>query len=120
MLLQAVFIVIAWQFALNTMFHLYKLSNCMTGKRPHWPVFLQVKMIDALETMESSEFANTGRNWSCVLSDGSITMVKVDGEGNAVPLKYDDRDRYCSEVRRIRMAESDEQVRLSCYVLVVH
>ncbi|XP_052776275.1 E3 ubiquitin-protein ligase HECTD3-like isoform X2 [Mya arenaria] len=69
-----------------------------------------VKMIDTLETMESSEFSTVSRNWSCTLSDGSVVHVKLDGEGNAVPLKYDDRDRYCREVRRIRMTESDEQL----------
>ncbi|XP_052273526.1 E3 ubiquitin-protein ligase HECTD3-like [Dreissena polymorpha] len=70
-----------------------------------------VKLIDTLEMSESTaDFASSPRSWSCTLSDGSMVLIKVDWEGNSVPLKYEDRERYCSEVRQIRMTEFDEQI----------
>ncbi|KAL4235652.1 E3 ubiquitin-protein ligase HTD3 [Mactra antiquata] len=69
-----------------------------------------VKIIDNLEKMESSEFTTVCRHWTCTLSDGNVIYMKLDNDANSVPLKYDDRDKYCMEVRKIRMAESDEQI----------
>lgn len=69
-----------------------------------------VKIIDKLETMESSEFSLVTRHWTCTLSDGSVEYLRVDGEGNSVPLKYEDREKYCESVRKIRMSESEEQI----------
>ena len=77
-----------------------------------------MKLIDTLEMSESTaDFASSPRSWSCTLSDGSMVLIKVDWEGNSVPLKYEDRERYCSEVRQIRMTEFDEQVK-TCIALI--
>ena len=70
----------------------------------------QVKLIDTLETIESSLFTAAHRNWSLTQTDGNTVYIKVDGEGNPVPLKYEDREKYCQEVRRIKLEEFDEQV----------
>ena len=70
----------------------------------------QVKLIDTLETIDSSLFISTHRNWSLTQTNGNTVYIKVDGEGNAVPLNYDDREKYCQEVRRLKMEEFDEQV----------
>lgn len=59
----------------------------------------------------SSEFVTMNHQWTCTLSDGSVVYIRVDGEGNSVPLKFDDREKYCQEVRKLRMTESEEQVR---------
>jgi hypothetical protein len=81
---------------------------------------LQVKVIDNLETMEaSSEFVTMNYQWTCTLSDGSIVYIRVDGEGNGVPLKFEDRENYCREVRKIRMMEFEEQVRNICSPLKI-
>lgn len=73
-------------------------------------MFRQVKLIDGLESMPSSEFTSGVHTWTCTLSDSNMVYLKLDGEGNTVPLKYDDREKYCEKVRSVRMAESDEQV----------
>ncbi|XP_045157953.2 E3 ubiquitin-protein ligase HECTD3-like isoform X2 [Mercenaria mercenaria] len=70
-----------------------------------------VKVIDSLETMESTvEFMSLNRQWTCTLSDGNLVYIRVDGEGNGVPLKFDDREKYCQEVRKARMSESEDQI----------
>lgn len=71
----------------------------------------EVKLIDALETSEKDLFAAAQRNWCLTQTDGNTVYIKVDGEGNAVPLKYEDKEKYCEEVRRIRLEEFDEQIK---------
>ena len=70
----------------------------------------EVKLIDQLETMDSETFPLSGRTWSTTLTDGTVIEIKVDGEGNTLPLNYDDRQEYCDKVRHIRMTEFDEQI----------
>ena len=60
--------------------------------------------------MDSETFSLSGRTWSTTLTDGTVIEIKVDGEGNPLPLNYDDRQEYCDKVRHIRMTEFDEQV----------
>ena len=50
------------------------------------------------------------RNWSLTQTDGTTVYIKVDGEGNPVPLKYEDREKFCESVRKIKLEEFDEQV----------
>jgi len=69
-----------------------------------------VKSLANLETMDTSTFVSANHTWTCTLSDGSSSYLRLDGEGNSVPLKYEERDKYCEKVRSVRMAESDEQV----------
>lgn len=61
--------------------------------------------------MESAEFLSASHMWTCTLSDGTTVYLKLDGEGNSVPLKYEEIQKYCEKVQSVRMAESDEQVR---------
>lgn len=46
-----------------------------------------------------------------VLSDGSHVSLKVDSDGNPLPLAYEDRLEYAEKVREIRLAECDKQVK---------
>ena len=80
----------------------------------------QVKLIDGLETAEKDLFTAAQRNWCLTQTDGNTVYIKVDGEGNPVPLKYEDREKYCEEVRRIRLEEFDEQVSIIQPVLSKH
>lgn len=74
-------------------------------------------MLANLEGIESSEFMNASHSWTCSLSDGSTVYLKLDGEGNSVPLKYEEIQKYCEKVCSARMTESDEQVRTFLFVL---
>ena len=62
--------------------------------------------------MDPDTFAAAGRSWSMVLSDGTTVNIKVDEQGNPVPLAYEDRSDYAAKVREIRLAECDKQVDL--------
>ena len=77
-------------------------------------LLFQVKLIDTLETVESSLFVVSQRNWSLTQIGGNTVYIKVDGEGNPVSLMYEDREKYCEEVRKLRLTEFDEQVS-ECY-----
>ncbi|VDH93795.1 E3 ubiquitin-protein ligase TRIP12 [Mytilus galloprovincialis] len=70
----------------------------------------EVKLIDQLETMDKETFSGAGRIWSTTMTDGTPVELKVDGEGNPLPLDYDDRQEYCNKVRQIRMSEFDQQI----------
>ena len=67
--------------------------------------------------MQETDFNAQGRMWSTTLCDGTSTVIKMDSEGNAVPLKYEDRQEYCDKVREIRMSEGTEQVMIRQYTL---
>jgi len=71
----------------------------------------EVRIIDNLEKMDSETFAAAGRSWSMVLSDGVSVNIKVDEQGNPVPLEYEDRGDYAAKVREIRLAECDKQIK---------
>lgn len=60
--------------------------------------------------MDKETFSGAGRIWSTTMTDGTPVELKVDGEGNPLPLDYDDRQEYCNKVRQIRMSEFDQQV----------
>ncbi|XP_005111371.2 E3 ubiquitin-protein ligase HECTD3 [Aplysia californica] len=71
----------------------------------------EVKIIDNLAKMDHETFTAAGRSWSMVLSDGTSVNIKVDGQGNPVPLAYEDRAEYASKVREIRLSECDKQLK---------
>ena len=60
--------------------------------------------------MDCETFKVAARSWSMVLSDGTTVQIKVDHQGNSLPLAYDDRVEYAAKVREIRMSECDKQV----------
>ncbi|XP_033737246.1 E3 ubiquitin-protein ligase HECTD3-like [Pecten maximus] len=70
----------------------------------------EVTLIDNMEAIDKEKFLILGRTWSTVLSDGTAVLMKVDDKGNPLDLMYEDRKEYCDKVRKIRMAESDEQL----------
>jgi len=71
----------------------------------------EVKIIDSLESMDCETFKVAARSWSMVLSDGTTVQIKVDHQGNSLPLAYDDRVEYAAKVREIRMSECDKQLK---------
>ena len=72
-------------------------------------------MINNLEVMDKDVFTAVTRHWSVLLSDGSVTFLKIDEDGNPQILAYEDCKEYCDKVRQVRMAEFDEQVRNAGY-----
>ncbi|KAK6990899.1 E3 ubiquitin-protein ligase HECTD3 [Biomphalaria glabrata] len=71
----------------------------------------EVRLIDSLVNMDRETFLTTGRSWTMVLSDGSHVSLKVDSDGNPLPLAYEDRLEYAEKVREIRLAECDKQLK---------
>ena len=72
----------------------------------------QVKLIDTLEKIDKSEYEQKyggEMTWSCTLSDG--TQHKLQPNGNLKPVTYEERIEYCDKVKKIRLSESDKQVR---------
>ena len=67
--------------------------------------------------MDQETFRVASRSWSMVLSDGTTVQVKVDDNGNPLPLAYEDRMEYAAKVREIRMSECDKQVSSSLFYL---
>ncbi|KAL3869955.1 hypothetical protein ACJMK2_042575 [Sinanodonta woodiana] len=70
----------------------------------------EVKMVDSLATLDLEMFKAAERTWSMVLCDGTVTIIKMDDDCNPMLLKYEDREKYAAEVRRIRMMELDDQI----------
>lgn len=74
----------------------------------------QVKLIDTLEKIDKLEYelkyANE-LNWSCTLSDGSLFKLQPSINGNIGTVSYEERLDYCEKVKKIRLCESDKQVK---------
>lgn len=74
----------------------------------------QVKLLDTIEKLDKEEYElnyGTEVTWSCNLSDGTLYLIKPNG--NIKPVEYNDRLEYCEQVRHIRLGESDRQVILN-------
>ncbi|XP_041372732.1 E3 ubiquitin-protein ligase HECTD3-like isoform X2 [Gigantopelta aegis] len=70
----------------------------------------EVYMVNELETMEEKMFNAVTRHWSMLLSDGNMAFLRIDEDGNPLPLSFEDRKEYCEKVREMRMTEFDEQI----------
>ncbi|KAK3585008.1 hypothetical protein CHS0354_024922 [Potamilus streckersoni] len=70
----------------------------------------EVKMVDSLGAVDIEIFKAAERTWSMTLCDGSVTVIKMDEDCNPMLLKYEDRENYAVEVRKIRMIEFDDQI----------
>lgn len=71
-----------------------------------------MKLLDALEKMDQQEYELKYANeitWTCTLSDGTLHMIEPDGNSRLV--NYEERLDYCEKVKRIRLSESDKQVK---------
>lgn len=71
----------------------------------------EVGLIESLTNMDPETFSLTGRTWSMLLSDGSPVTLKCDNDGNPCPLSYEEREDYAQQVRDIRLAECDKQIK---------
>lgn len=71
----------------------------------------QVKLLEAIEKLDQTEYDLKYANeitWSCTLSDGTLFLIKPNG--NSILVKYEERLEYCEQVKKVRMTESDKQV----------
>ncbi|GFO48138.1 E3 ubiquitin-protein ligase hectd3 [Plakobranchus ocellatus] len=71
----------------------------------------EVGLIESLSNMDPETFSLSGRMWSMLLSDGSPVTLKCDDDGNPCPLKYEDREDYAQQVRDVRLAECEKQLK---------
>ena len=72
----------------------------------------EVKLIEHMEKINKNDYElkyGELRTWTCLLSDGTVYKLKEDGADKLV--SYEERLEYCEMVKRVRMNESDKQVR---------